>query len=291
MQLCCCVLVLVGWGWFEQRHVTLMDEPGAPALVVNMFSVGDGSCYLVRSGDAVLMFDCGSQGFWRIGERSIVPALGALGVRRIDTLMISHADLDHFVGVVDVVDAIRVDRVLVSPDVLREAERNPVGAAGFLVQALRDRGYEPVAVERGWAEPLGDSRLELLWPASGFVSEKNNNNSLVLRITSAGRRVLLNGDIQGEAIDELLRQPDQLRADVSDLAHHGSFVDQSPAWLDAVGASVVLQSSGPRRPEQDRWAQVLAERGITRLWTDHAGMVQLEIAEDGTVRWSTHRED
>lgn len=285
----CCVLVVVGWAWFEQRPNSVVDGGDPPALVVNMFGVGDGSCFLLRSGDESLMFDCGSRGFWRIGERSVVPALKALGVRRVDTLMLSHADLDHFIGVLDVLDSVSVGRVLVSSDVMREAEREPSGAAGFLVAELRGRGVEPRVIERGWRDRLGGCGLVVLWPAAGYASEQNNNNSLVLLAEAGGRRVLLNGDIQGDAIEGLLKTPGVLRADVTDLAHHGSYVDQSPAWLDAVDPGVTLQSSGPRRPEQDRWAALLEEREITRLQTSRLGMVQVEIGQDGAITWSSHR--
>ena len=291
MALVCCLVVVVGWSWFEQRPGSMMASEDRPALVVNMFAVGDGSCFFVRSGDQTLMFDCGSQAFWRIGERSIVPALSSLGVRRIDTLMLSHADLDHYVGVLDVIDAVEVRRVLVSPDVLREADAHPTRATAFLVRSLRQRGFEPVPIERGWRESFGDAGLEVLWPAPGYASDKNNNNGLVLRIEAAGKRVLLNSDIQGEAIERLLVDPEQLRADVADLAHHGSFVAQSPKWLEAVGASLVLQSSGPRRPEQDQWKPVLESMGIERLWTNERGMVALVIDEAGEISWTGHRED
>ncbi|MBX2852098.1 MAG: ComEC/Rec2 family competence protein [Phycisphaeraceae bacterium] len=284
-----CTLLVCGWGWLEQRPRSVMDGYGRPALVLNMFAVGDGSCFLIRSGDETLMFDCGSQGYWRIGRRSIVPALNALSVPRIDTLMLSHADLDHFVGVLDVLDAVAVGRVLVSPDVLREAEANPRGAAAYLVQSIRERGYEPVPVEQGWSMTMGDATLELLWPAPGYVSEKNNNNSLVLAIESAGRRVLLNGDIQDDAIRQLLGSGALLKADVTDLAHHGSFVDASPDWLEAVGPGVVLQSAGPRRDDEDRWAVPLKQAGIRRMRTTDHGMVELRITSGGKLMWSTHR--
>lgn len=290
LPLGCCLLILVGWGWQEQRTDSVMDGPGAPALVVNMFAVGDGSCFLLRSGDQVLMFDCGSQGYLQIGERSIVPALRELGVTRIDTLMVSHADLDHFVGVIDVVESVEVVRVLVSDDVLREAALKPDSAASFLVEALREKGYEPRPVARGWRARFGDSALELLWPAEGYASEKNNNNSLVLLVRVAGRRVLLNGDIQGEAIERLLEAPDELKADVTDLAHHGSHVEESPAWFEAVGPSLVLQSSGPRRPEQDQWAEPLEKAGVERLRTSEYGMVQVVIDDHGDITWTVHRE-
>ncbi|MEM9346639.1 MAG: DNA internalization-related competence protein ComEC/Rec2 [Planctomycetota bacterium] len=288
--LACCVIVLVAWAWFEQRPNSVMAGSGRPALVLNMFAVGDGSCYLIRSGDEALMFDCGSQGYWQIGERSIVPALNALSIKRIDTLMLSHADLDHFVGVLDLLDAVEVGDVLVSPDVLREARDRPTSAAGYLVAAIRKEGYEPRPVEQGWSMTMGDSDLALLWPAPGYASEKNNNNSLVLSIESAGRRVLLNGDIQDEAIQQLLASDQPLKADVTDLAHHGSFVESSPDWLEAVGPSVVLQSSGPRRLDEDRWGALLEQKKIKRFKTFERGMVQLLIKQDGGMQWSTHRD-
>lgn len=286
-----CVLLIAGWACLEQLPRSVMDRGDRPALVLNMFAVGDGSCFLVRSGDETLMFDCGSQGYWQIGERSIIPALNSMGVQRIDTLMLSHADLDHFVGMLDVLDQVAVGQVLVSPDVLREAEANPTRAAGFLVESIRARGYEPTPVEQGWSMTMGDAALELLWPEPGYVSKKNNNNSLVLAFESAGRRVLLNGDIQDDAIRRLLASDRSLSADVTDLAHHGSFVDSSADWLEAVGPRVVLQSAGPRRPDQDRWAELLEQARIERLWTFEQGMVELHINRDGELQWFMHREE
>jgi competence protein ComEC len=138
---------------------------------------------------------------------------------------------------------------------------------------------------------MGDAALELLWPEPGYVSKKNNNNSLVLAIESAGRRVLLNGDIQDDAIRRLLASDRSLSADVTDLAHHGSFVDSSADWLEAVGPRVVLQSAGPRRPDQDRWAELLEQARIERLWTFEQGMVELHINRDGELQWFMHREE
>lgn len=285
----CCVVLVIGWAWLEQQRPSVMDREDRPALVLNMFAVGDGSCFLLRSGDETLMFDCGSQGYWQIGKRSIVPALKALSVDRVDTVMLSHADLDHFVGVIDVLEGVDVGRVLVSPDVLREAASHPGRAAGFLVNSIRQRGYEPEPIEQGWSARIGDTAIELLWPAPGYASEKSNNHSLVLAIQAAGRRVLLNGDIQDDAIKRLLAAGVSLKADVTDLAHHGSFVESSPSWLEAVDPSVVLQSSGPRRLDEDRWGGLLQEAGVKRYKTFERGMVELRIDSDGTMRWSTHR--
>lgn len=284
------LVLVIGWAVLEQRpHDGQAVTERPPAMEVVMFGVGDGSCYLLRSGGETAMYDCGSQEFLRIGERSIVPALQELGVQRLAFVMLSHPDLDHFAGVLDVVDAMAVDRVIVSAEVLREAESAPRGSAGYLVEQLRSRGIEPEVAGQGWSETLGQARLDILWPAPDFESDHNNNHSLVLRAEAGGQRMLLNGDIQGEAIDALLSAGVDLRAEVTDLAHHGSWVDESPAWFAAVLPRLVLQSSGPRRPERDRWAGYLRERNIPRLATDATGMVRIAFTEEGRLVWETHR--
>ena len=99
----------------------------------------------------------------------------------------------------------------------------------------------------GMWRPLGDATLEVLWPPPAMDEAamwEGNDGSVVLRATVAGRRFLLSGDIQEHATLALLENPEQLKADVADLPHHGGYIRQSAAWLDAVAPTWVLQSSG-----------------------------------------------
>ncbi len=322
--------VAVAWmgGWFVGRRLALSVAVGLcvvtvcvpgqmvravrrwvgsedAAVRVNMFAVGDGSCYLVRlSGGTggtggtggegsegrgyVLMFDCGSQADGEVGRRRIVPALKQLGVGWIDTLMISHADMDHFNGCLAVADRVGIGRVLVPSQLLEAgAGERSSGAAAFLVEQLRGRGLSVEGIGRGWREERGGGQLEVLWPAEGLKTRRVNDTSLVLSIRAAGRRVLLNGDIGQASITAMLDGGVDLRADVSDLPHHGSVVGASGRWLEAVGAGVVLQSSGRGRLMRDKWAGLLDGLGVTRLVTAQAGMVCVTIGRAGSVGWTT----
>jgi len=294
----------------------LAGDPATPAIVrglygktepplrLNMLSVGDGSCYLVRLGtprrrmsqglsdgvEHTLMFDCGSQGYIDVGAKSIVPALRHLGVGHIDTLVISHADLDHFNGTLAVVDQIGVGRVLIPPQMFAAAVQRPRSAAGFLIDALRGRGVKLHTVSAGWGETHGTARLEILWPPADLTPPRVNDTSLVLSIRTAGRRLVLNGDIQNQAITTMLDRGVDLRADVCDLPHHGGFVEASTRWLQAVQPGVVLQSSGPGRLlRQDPWATLLGGLGIERLATAQRGMIELTVAHDGQINWTTFK--
>ncbi|MEX2214340.1 MAG: ComEC/Rec2 family competence protein [Phycisphaeraceae bacterium] len=264
-----------------------------PAMTINMFAVGDGSCFLIRLNDGVehhILFDCGSQQYLDLGERSIIPALRALHVSRIDTLIISHADMDHFAGVPDLVEASHVRRVLLPPHLKQEAESDPQGAAGQLMAALAKKQIPIETPTRGWNETRGNAQLDMLWPPADWSSERANDTSLVLSIRAGGKRLLLNGDLDRLATPALLKLNDDLRADITDLPHHGSFVPDSPRWLGKVAPRFVLQSSGPARLRNDKWAALLADPSITRLVTALRGMIELRVAKDGTITWSAFRE-
>jgi competence protein ComEC len=310
--------LVVGQLWpMQDARVGPGTVAGGSALRVDMFNVGDGSSYLLRSGGQAMLFDCGSRSYPAVGLQSLVPALERLGVGRLDALVISHADLDHMVAALDIADAVRVDRVVVAPDVPRAAgwsvveaqraggavARPPAersgeagsAAAAALLEGLLERGHEVQVVQRGWSMMLGGARVRALWPRAGWVPRRNNDASLVLQVTPGGALtggplpggLLLTGDVGEAAIGPLVAMegPGGLSASVMELPHHGSWAGGSSlALVDAAGPAWVLQSAGDRALDVDRWAVPLAERGVRRRVTARDGWSTLWVEADGSVR-------
>ena len=298
------VAVCVVWGVLETGAVNSRGMHLLPSrrsvLTLNAFDVGDGSSYLVRvdsrtqrgsgGGGQVWMYDCGSQHYLDVGSESISPALRALGVRQIDTLVLSHAHLDHYNGVLDVLEKVKIHRVLVPPHLMAAAGENPESATAFLVDTLRARQVRINVVSRGWREEHNGAQFEMLWPPADLDAASPNDTSLVLSIRTGGRRVLLCGDIQDQSMTGLLESGDDLRADVCELPHHGSIVETSPRWLGVVGPALVIQSSGRARLIHDRWPPILESMGIERLITARTGMIELRIDRDRGMSVSTFRD-
>ena len=280
-------LALAGWVW--------APPPVDTALRVNMIAVGDGSCFLVRGDGGAILFDCGSQSYLDVGLKSVGPALRRLGVRRLDALFISHADFDHYNGSLDALDAVPADRVFITPQFADQAHERPDGPARFVLDELARRGVPIDLIQRGDTLTFGDLRLAALWPPppAEYQGPRDNDDSLVLRVHCSGRTMLLNGDVAQDAMTRLLAAADagavDLRADVMDLPHHGSFVDASSAYLRAVGPRLTLQSS-KRRSGADKWAPVLTECGTPRVITAETGMAEVTLGTDGSLRWTTFRE-
>jgi competence protein ComEC len=286
------VALLAGWTWLAQHPAHRpagWDAQDKPLVTLRMLAVSDGTCYLLTSKGQTLLFDCGSRTYLNVGRQTILPVLRATDAGPVDAMVLSHPDLDHFSGALTVARRWPVHRVLTTPQLLRDAGRDPTGTTGFLVNQLNAIGLKPQAIEQGWTMQLGAAKLKALWPPSRYQPKRTNDGSLVLSIRVAGRRILLNGDIQQTAIKRMLSRAMPLRADVTDLPHHGSFVKASPRWLRAVDPEVALQSSGRARAGEDPWASLLQAHDVKRWITHQRGMVTVKIYANGRMQLQAFR--
>lgn len=212
----------------------LLVRPAAPLpgeASVTVLDVGQGLAVLVRTAQHTLLYDTGPRygPDNDAGEMIIVPVLHHYGIRRIDTLVLSHGDSDHAGGAGAVFEALEVGRFL-------------SGAAAPLPWREHQR------CGRGQRWHWDGVDFELLFPPpEGVPSGRGNDSSCVLRISTAGAAVLLSGDIEAAAERELLASvPQQLAAEVLVAPHHGSKTSSTVPFVTAVAARHVLFAVGYR---------------------------------------------
>ena len=260
-----------------------LDLPEEGEVQLVMIDVGQGLSVLARTRNHALLYDAGPavrDGF-DAGERAVVPSLRALGVKRLDRVVISHGDNDHAGGFESVRASIPVGRSLAP-----EGAPIPVDAPCMAGQQWEWDGVH----------------LRFLHPASGFPY-LGNEASCVLRIESAHGVALLTGDI-GEVVERQLLRRDagSLSADVVLAAHHGSGGSSDPDFVAATGARLALVSSGfgnrfghPRADVVARWdnygAEVLntAESGAVRVWLGAEGLELEELRRARPRLWDAAR--
>lgn len=275
-------LLAIGWTWGEWH--TAGRLAGDVLLRIDTLDVGDGTCHLIRSGDEAMLWDCGSLNP-SVGVRTVPRALRELGVWRIRDVVITHPNFDHYCALPDIAEQFGIERVWTTRTFLARAARDPGGAAAACVQKLKDRGVVFEQVSTGSGLPLAHARGLVLSPPEPPPFASDNDTSVVAKFsiaTEAGeRRLLMTGDAQREALAMLMAPGTDLAADVIELPHHGSVQPTSLAFVDEVGPSVVLQSTGDSRALDIRWNAQRLGRAWWTTATDGAAWV--EFRRDGSI--------
>jgi competence protein ComEC len=277
--LCVCLLV-----WAE----ALYAPAGAPRL--SLLDVGQGDAILLSGeGGAVLVDGGGWKGRGGLGGRVLLPALLGEGVRRLDAVVMTHPDVDHCAGLVEIASYLPVAEVWTA----RGWEEDPCAAQllrlpGTRVRYLAAGGRGRVGSWRWWA-------LHPDWEETGGRAAGRNERSLVLAVEpvsrvsgSAAQRVLLTGDLDGTGEARLAaRLPELLAARVLKVPHHGSKSSSTSRFLAVVAPRLALVSAGRDNPYGHPAPEVLRRyrgRGIRVLSTPRDGLVRLSFRTDGAVR-------
>lgn len=250
--------------------VLLWQTPRPPPGTFDLLAldVGQGNAVLVRTASHSLLYDTGPRYSLEsdAGHRVLVPLLRALD-ERLDTVVLSHRDLDH-VGGAPAVLAMQPQASLLSSI-----------EATHPLQALR-----PVQrCEAGQRWEWDGVTFEVLHPLAADYDRglKSNALSCVLRIGNGRQTALLAGDI--ERADEaalVARAGTQtsLRADVLLVPHHGSKTSSTAALLDAVRPDVAIVQAGYR----NRFGH--PAQGVLARYAEH-DIAVVDSAHCGALRW------
>ena len=198
-----------GLGWLCVGLLCGAARFPADELRCTFLAVGHGGCTVIETPDGrTLLYDAGALGGPDVTRRQIAPFLWHRGIHRIDEVFLSHADLDHFNGLVEILDRFAVGQVTCTPTF---ADKNIEGVRETL-DALRERGVAVRIVKAGDVLSAGDVRLEVLHPPASGPEGNENVRSLVLELQHAGHTLLLTGDLEGPGLERVLglpRRPDR----------------------------------------------------------------------------------
>jgi competence protein ComEC len=257
--------------------------PSGGELRVTVLAVGAGQCVVVEPPNGrVMLIDAGSTSLTDLLRRCLGPYLRHRGCTSIDRVLISHPNLDHFSAVAEIAAAYGVREVLVSHQFHAAAMGNP--PAEMMLKALERIDLSPRRIAPGEVIPLGrDTSLEVLWPARGARQPNSNDDSLVVRLTHAGRSILIPGDIQDPGKLGLMSAGTaSLRSDVLIAPHHGAAEGSTPAFLRAVAPGFIISSNARRLTMKQRNFDALAGSAVL-LRTHRYGAVTIRVSHDGKL--------
>jgi len=245
-----------------------LPSPAEGAFKVWVLDVGQGLSVLLRTREHVLVYDAGARypsGF-DLGEAVVLPSMHALGIDRLDMLMVSHGDNDHAGGAEAVANAF--------PQAPRYA-----GEPARMRVPMRQ-------CEAGQAWQWDGVRFRVLSPSRG-AGDRDNDSSCVLLVEGRGGRLLLPGDISAKAEPQVAAALGPGPAPVLLVPHHGSRSSSGAAFIAAVRPRLALVSAGWRNRFGHPTPEVMARYAEARVPvfdTAGQGAIPLDFPADAPPR-------
>ena len=212
-----------------------------------------------------------------VGEDVVVPFLKSKGIASIDTLILTHGDLDHIGGADDVLEEMKVGEILISPGSQEKPE-----VENIVRMALEKR--VPVKEAMYQVDWSGEKEgLHIVSPLDRVY--EGNNDSIVIYGEIASLKWLFTGDLEEEGEREIIQTFD-LPVDVIKVGHHGSNTSTTEEFLNETDPAFAMISAGETNRFGHPHPEVverLKERGIAIYNTGTNGGITYRFwGEKGT---------
>lgn len=242
-----------------------------------MYTINTGnsdSHLLIAPGGQAMLVDAADDDDYPVIEST----LHKYGVGEINILVATHFDSDHIGSMDDVIANNKVDSVYLSnyKDNTKDY-RN-------LMNALKDKKITPTIAQSGMQFSLGQASVQILNPQNKKYEEVNNA-CVVLKVSYGSSDFLLTGDMEQEAIDDILKQwGGSIGCEVLKVAHHGSRTGTTDDLLKAVRPEIAVIPCGKDNPyghPHKETLDLLQKYNVQTYRTDQDG--DIAVITDGNA--------
>ncbi|RLB66540.1 MAG: DNA internalization-related competence protein ComEC/Rec2 [Deltaproteobacteria bacterium] len=253
-----------------------LTQPQVADFQVTALSVGQGDATLISLADDIhYLIDGGGLVGSSIdpGEQLIAPALGRMGIDRLQGVILTHNHPDHSSGLAYILRRFPVESFYLAEDLARLAPE--------LQEVLHQRGVPVRHVDEGWTH-LKRERQQTF---SLFVPEQNardiNERSIAVFAGQQTEGVLLTADLGKSGLQQLRKAGVPGRISLLKLPHHGSRHSQPEWYLDWIQPEAAFVSSGRGNPygfPHQQTIEACTAQQIPLFRTDQDGMLTLRIS-------------
>lgn len=261
------LLDVMSWSWHryyrEELRVTFLDVGQGDAAVVEL----PGSQVMVIDGGGFASAD------FDAGEALLAPFLWSRKIWHVDTLVLSHPQLDHYGGLTYLVDHFS-PREFWSNGELTNSEKFIRFQTALTHNGVRSRmlcrDMPPIMLDK--------VQIQILHPPCQRTGLDANNASLVLRLSYGSVDVLFTGDIEAEGESVLLAAQRDLTSEIVKVPHHGSRTSSTSAFIQSAAPQVAVASLGFQNHFHFPASEVVRryeQNGIVFLRTDEHGAITI----------------
>lgn len=263
-------------GWSEIFDAVSGKEIEQPEEdFVRFMDLGQGDSILISSNGYNALIDFGNQSDF---GTELLDDLKALGVNRLDCVILSHYDTDHVGGGSKIIGAIET-KYAVLPEQNDRSDNN-YDDFGY---ALEESKAEIHTAKPGLVINVGDFEITVL--AYNRDAKNSNDKSVVVMAKIGGKKFLFTGDAGAEIEAQMLADNINVDCDVYKAAHHGSRNSNTEAFVKAASPKFAVLSVGSSNAYGHPHTEVmdiLTDVGAEIYRTDRMGDITFKI-ENGEI--------
>lgn len=240
-----------------------------------MIDVGQGDSILFVSNNKSMLLDTGgsinsSLDKWSVGD-DLVTFLRSKGIRRIDTILISHGDMDHIGEYFKIVKYFKVDNVYLNSNQLNSIEKR-------VVTDSLNNNINIAKLKKGDNISLGNFNFLVI--NNSFTDENDASTVLFGMISSS--KLLLMGDASVRSEQDIINSYNLPKIDILKVGHHGSNTSSSEKFINEINPKYSLISVGENNRYGHPKKSVLNTLSNSEIYrTDLDGNIEIEFNNKG----------
>jgi competence protein ComEC len=231
-----------------------------------------------------MLFDTGTWSNYDVGKFIVDPFLRREGIKKIDTVVISHEHDDHCNGIPSLIERFKIDNVFINKFLLQSGNKEKLLRlisgkninTSLLANGVEIKGYEPAKIT-----VLNPPDKDILRYEGFLVNNLNvNDSSSVLLIEYLSCKILLCADIGERGIEMFLSGKEDLNVDVLQVPHHGGFCTKTEDLIGRVRPKYAL-ISGTEKIVSTSTVEAYEKFGVDLFKTYEDGAITFTISQDG----------
>ena len=179
---------------------------------VDFINVGQGDCTLIRNKDKVVLIDTGGLSYMDVANDSLVPFLRKKRIYKIDAVIVTHYDFDHYGALANLSKTYRIDLVA-----------DYTSSFPLTIGSLTFNNYNYYAKEN---------------------TTEENDKSLVIGFNACHKDFLVMGDAPSYVEKEIIKHNKEIECDVLKVGHHGSNTSTCEDWIKYLSPNEAIVSCG-----------------------------------------------
>ena len=250
-------------------------------IELHFLDVGQGdSAFVILPDGKTMLIDASTSN----QGTNIVNYLKNLNITKIDYLVVTHPDNDHYGGMSQVIDNFDIGTIYMTN------YTNNTTTYTKLVQKIQNKGLNiTIPNVNDTVSEFADYKIIFLSPNQKY--SQSNDMSLVIQIHFKYKTFLFMGDASTKVEKDILNSNPNLFADLIKIGHHGSYYSSSARFIDQVSPQFAIISSGVNNQyghPHDLTLDTLKNYKVNIYRTDQVGHI-IAVSDGNIINITTQK--